>query len=226
MKIFEILNKKRISIFFNKNLGKSQCYTAFTLAEVLITLGIIGVVAAMTIPTLINTTQEIEYKTAYKAAYSDISQAFSKAIYDNSLTPRIAQSDQIASASEWAALKNEVKITRECEPAELYSCWKAGDVINTVYPDTIHSSSFIDISGRTWAQYYNRENIYLVDTNGFKPPNRFGKDRWIFVLRSADGSRANTGLPAKVGIVGGDVSTANMWCQYPPCYYKSWLYNL
>ena len=48
---------------------------AFTLAEVLITLGIIGVVAAMTMPTLINSTQGAQYKTAYKKALSVMSQA-------------------------------------------------------------------------------------------------------------------------------------------------------
>lgn len=47
----------------------------FTLAEVLITLGIIGVVAAMTMPALINQTKGAEYKTAYKKAISAISQA-------------------------------------------------------------------------------------------------------------------------------------------------------
>lgn len=47
----------------------------FTLAEVLITLGIIGVVAAMTMPTLINSTQGAQYKTAYKKALTVLSQA-------------------------------------------------------------------------------------------------------------------------------------------------------
>ena len=39
---------------------------AFTLSEVLITLMIIGVVAAMTIPTLMQTFQDYFYKIAYK----------------------------------------------------------------------------------------------------------------------------------------------------------------
>lgn len=47
----------------------------FTLAEVLITLGIIGVVAAMTMPALINQTNGAQYKAAYKKAVSAISQA-------------------------------------------------------------------------------------------------------------------------------------------------------
>ncbi len=47
----------------------------FTLAEVLITLAIIGVVAAMTMPTLINNTNGAQFKTAYKKALSVLSQA-------------------------------------------------------------------------------------------------------------------------------------------------------
>ena len=47
----------------------------FTLAEVLITLGIIGVVAAMTIPTLLSQTNSQEYKTAFKKAIASLNQA-------------------------------------------------------------------------------------------------------------------------------------------------------
>ena len=52
-----------------------RVHSGFTLAEVLITLGIIGVVAAMTMPTLMNATNGAQYKTAYKKALSVISQA-------------------------------------------------------------------------------------------------------------------------------------------------------
>ncbi len=38
----------------------------FTLAEILITLGIIGIVAAMTIPTLISNYKKKEYSTKIK----------------------------------------------------------------------------------------------------------------------------------------------------------------
>ncbi|MBQ3641415.1 type II secretion system protein [bacterium] len=47
----------------------------FTLAEVLITLVIIGVIAAMTVPTLMNNTQGQEYKSALKKAISAANQA-------------------------------------------------------------------------------------------------------------------------------------------------------
>ena len=32
------------------------------------------------------------------------------------------------------------------------------------------------------------DNIYLVDTNAFKGPNRFGKDRWGFTLKYCNGN--------------------------------------
>lgn len=56
----------------------------FTLAEVLITLGIIGVVAAITIPTLIANTNSAKFRTKYQKAISTLRQAerMSQAKYD------------------------------------------------------------------------------------------------------------------------------------------------
>ena len=48
---------------------------AFTLAEVLITLGIIGVVAALTIPTLVNQYKKQVYYTQFRKAASQLEQA-------------------------------------------------------------------------------------------------------------------------------------------------------
>ncbi len=63
----KVLLKKKGEKIMTKRFG-------FTLAEVLITLGIIGVVAAMTMPTLMNQTNGAQYKAAYKKALSAISQ--------------------------------------------------------------------------------------------------------------------------------------------------------
>ena len=56
---------------------------AFTLAEVLITLGIIGVVAALTLPSVIERHQKLETVTKLKKAYSTLSQAIERAKVDN-----------------------------------------------------------------------------------------------------------------------------------------------
>ncbi len=55
----------------------------FTLAEVLITLGIIGVVAAMTIPILMTKCTNIVVETRLKSFYSKINQAIRLSEYDN-----------------------------------------------------------------------------------------------------------------------------------------------
>ena len=54
---------------------KTGLRKGFTLAEVLTTLMVIGVVAAMTIPTLLNSTDDQQYKVAFKKSVSVLSQA-------------------------------------------------------------------------------------------------------------------------------------------------------
>ena len=58
---------------------------AFTLAEVLITLGIIGVVAAITMPMLVSTYQERELVSRLKKDYSNISQSYAHSLVENGL---------------------------------------------------------------------------------------------------------------------------------------------
>lgn len=72
----------------------------FTLAEVLITLGIIGVVAAMTIPTLISNTNGAQFKTAYKKALSTLNQAvlMNIAMEDYDFSSLVAETDKGADA--------------------------------------------------------------------------------------------------------------------------------
>ena len=60
---------------------------AFTLAEVLITLGIIGVVAAMTMPVIIQNTRGKALQAQLKKAYSVLSQATQQFITDEAQIP-------------------------------------------------------------------------------------------------------------------------------------------
>ena len=82
----------------------------FTLAEVLITLGIIGVVAAMTIPTLISNTNSAKFKSQYKKTLSTLNQAglMGTAQYDldwASATAKDSSCDPNKEASFCALLK-------------------------------------------------------------------------------------------------------------------------
>lgn len=95
---------------------------AFTLAEVLITLAIIGVVAAMTMPTLINNTNGAQFKTAYKKALSVLSQA---------VVMNIALDDyDLAGTSAYAATDGDIASDDKEKsidefPSSLYKLFKA-----------------------------------------------------------------------------------------------------
>ena len=86
--------------------------SGFTLAEVLITLGIIGVVAAMTMPTLMNSTQGAQYKAAYKKALSAISQgvtlnvALDGSSFADAVASAAAGSDAIDTENSIAGILN------------------------------------------------------------------------------------------------------------------------
>ena len=49
--------------------------TAFTLPEILITLGAIGIVAAITIPVLFSNINNVKFRNQYKKAVSTLNQA-------------------------------------------------------------------------------------------------------------------------------------------------------
>ena len=85
----------------------------FTLAEVLITLGIIGVVAAMTMPTLMNSTNGAQYKTAYKKALSVLSQAvvLNVALDDYDMSQTVAETEN-DSASLYNMFNNRMNVVK------------------------------------------------------------------------------------------------------------------
>ncbi len=60
---------------------------AFTLAETLITLAVIGIIATLTLPSVISNTQQHEYKTGLKKAVSALNQAITMNISVNNETP-------------------------------------------------------------------------------------------------------------------------------------------
>ena len=62
-------------------------YKGFTLAEVLITLAIIGIVAALTIPSVISNYQQQEFKTGLKKAVSVLNEAIQMNITQEGETP-------------------------------------------------------------------------------------------------------------------------------------------
>lgn len=94
---------------------------AFTLAEVLITLGIIGVVASITIPTLMKNTQDAEFKSKWKKEYSVMAQAVAQMVQDNggSIAGLFTSNDVMRDN-----FKQYLKYSDECaNGASFGNCW-------------------------------------------------------------------------------------------------------
>lgn len=183
-------------------------FKGFTLSEVLITLAIVGTLVAMTLPPLISSTQETQYKTAYKKADSVLTQALINANADNALDAP-AGSYAPEHWSNFVTIMSYIKTQKTClnydvngYVADNSQCWKSGAEgwhMNSAngYPST-NDLAVVDISGMNWGLCSRGAYAYYaVDTNGFKPPNQVGKDRFVFRLLDATDSD-HSGTPIKV----------------------------
>ena len=96
---------------------KIKQHNAFTLAEVLITLGVIGVVAAVTMPTLVSNVQERIKKEQVRTVKYKLTKA----------TDSMKSLDKIGPYASTEAFVNELKkhmsIAKVCDNDSLSQCW-------------------------------------------------------------------------------------------------------
>ena len=81
-------HSKELNVLTSYRINDFKKKVAFTLAEVLITLGIIGIVAAITIPTLISKYQDFSLKVQFKKTYAVLQQAARRAEYEFTVQPK------------------------------------------------------------------------------------------------------------------------------------------
>lgn len=163
---------------------------AFTLAEVLITLGIIGIVAAMTLPILIGKYQKMQTATQLKKAYSEISQMLKLSEVDNE---SMGDWDYTLSGIDfyYKYLDSYLKKVREIPNSEFkkYMVYKnlngtkcTGEVWCT------QSSSFYTYLSNgivMGIMTHPGQSVYkaiTIDVNGDKQPNQLGKDVFVFSM--------------------------------------------
>lgn len=164
---------------------------AFTLAEVLITLGIIGVVAALTIPGLITNFQKRETISKLKATYSLVHQGVRLSEQDNG---EIETWDYTLDSKVWVNkyIRNYMKISDlSLNALKTNERWK---MLDGSYPSagsgwyTRPKYSLINgvwlsffINNYTDSRNFSKNGVWIfVDTNGNKGPNRMGRD--VFVM--------------------------------------------
>lgn len=176
----------------------------FTLAEVLITLVIIGVIAAMTIPTLINKTNEQETVTAVKKAYSVLGQAYQKVIAENGeiIPSTLGENAVDAAKTIGEMLSKQINTQEICGMATDGNCipesgYKYFNGSNTkYYHNSARHFKMVSSDGMPFA--FSASNSYVsrgdsehlnhiityavVDINGDKGPNTIGKDLFAFYI--------------------------------------------
>ena len=185
------------------NLG--QCRGAFTLAEVLITLSVIGVVAALTIPGMIQNHNEKAWMTAKDLWDKKLVEATRQMNIDGVMTG-------VANSTEdyMNYFKKYVKVIKTCENDKLSNCY-APKIVQTAEEDVevdklktsnnlghrdwnTNTMGFVIADGTTVVMAYNPNcssvdpfsaegqngqvgcMSMLIDVNGKKGPNRVGDD--------------------------------------------------
>ena len=171
---------------------------AFTLAEVLITIGIIGVVSALTIPTLMAKITEKQTVTKLRATQSILYRAI-KLAEDEEGDPSCWGLNMDASEGDAKIIakkmKKYLKIAIDCGtsdtngmciPNDDYKKLSGGNqanyaTMNHMYKVKLLNGTSVFFRSR-YPEEQNSNNIFyfFVDTNGKNPPNTFGIDLFAF----------------------------------------------
>ena len=183
---------------------------AFTLAEVLITLGIIGVVAAMTIPNLITNYQKRQTVTKLQKGISTITQ-----------TIKLVE-EEYGAMDNWDTslshldfidryFRPYIKIMLTCDPIQKcgyvndgsYQIWMQLNGEYDYYANPNHGGRvpFMVMDGFVYtfshyapnSSFINQLNhrVIIIDINGSTKPNKIGRDVF-FLYRDVD---ANSVIP-------------------------------
>ncbi|MFH0702451.1 MAG: type II secretion system protein [bacterium] len=168
----------------------------FTLAEVLMALGIVGVVAAIVMVTVVPNIQDAQNKTAFKTEYSVLAQVTSKIAADNCNSLKGVFTNNNTMRDKLAQYLNTIKT---CDNGQANgNCWHSNDGSakylngtpktnwsNTVAGIILNNGSLLrfevdssDCTGLVGSLQYC--GGITLDVNGWKGPNTIGKD--IFLL--------------------------------------------
>jgi len=173
----------------------------FTLAEVLITLLIIGVIASIVIPGIINDTREAEFNAGIKKIYADLSNAIKMIQVNNGGEVNLSNL-RGDFCSVMTCAKTDTNVNTFGSPTN-YKWYKGGYLTSWAgnadsSPSAVlNNGSFVTfVLGDSNCDVNHGVNdcgwIY-TDMNGKKGPNMFGKDLNRFWI-----SRPNKNSPYKI----------------------------
>lgn len=201
---------------------KKSSTFGFTLAEVLITLGIIGVVAALTIPNMIQNSRNKEFQVQLKKVYSEWNQISMQYMNDHEESIPEAVAEEYAKNynakifsqellkyikgvnkfSDWNWTTKDEDGNNNSVNAQPYKTYNlSGNAIKLPCDSSVYDGMSIDIGGKLFkfddppSQGKNGPRL-CVDLNGSRKPNVFGIDIFSFIF-TTDGHIIPEGQPHK-----------------------------
>lgn len=175
----------------------------FSLAEIVVTLLIIGVIATMTMPSLMENVNRKEYATRLKTAYSALSQAVSKMEIDNG---PVGKNQYWTDAKQfWPLFTEQFNTFKICDPGEKgcftesiikgldgkdwslydgggYTMRTTDGIAYNFYANEGTTECTVASKGVSADDEKNAFGRFLIDVNGEKGPNKFGEDVYFFCI--------------------------------------------
>lgn len=183
-------------------------FGAFTLAEIIIVIGIIGIIAEMTIPGLVQSYQETQMVTGLLKFHSTLQQAVQlwkqeTSCYSSAHDCLEAQSaDSNIPTDGWDqfiyTIGKHLKIVKFVREGNHNLDWLPNDTLSYYGNDSTAYTMFrvanhtVDMLGFALLEDGTTFTVYgeipshqfevMVDVNGKKPPNRIGKDSFRMLI--------------------------------------------
>ena len=162
----------------------------FTMSEVLITLGVIGVVSAMTMPSVIKNYQKHKTVNQLKKAYTVLNQALKMSELDNDTVQNWSKIEEIGitdyTNKYW---KPYLKVIKTCKSFK--GCdykdntpWQNANKTNIAITGGSDFCIFTNDGMLIFFRKYLDGNATVfVDLNGTQLPNKLGNDLFVFTVR-------------------------------------------
>ena len=202
---------------------------AFTLSEVLITLSIIGVVAALTIPTFVKIYRYKMYASQLQKTYSQL-QTATKSVMEDEMTNNFYQTTAGVKNAPGDCSKGPCYFAKKYLKTAMEDCGytsskkcvadnyvtlngtRAGRLIpnvNTTYCIQTINGATVCFMNNEWT---NSRTRITIDVNGPEPPNTVGLDAFIMNINT-DGTFYDWGEPEDCG---NGTSTIEDICSHAP----------
>lgn len=164
----------------------------FTLAEILLSIVIIGIISALVIPSLLNNIHKQQLSSKFAKVYSVLNRGVKQAeSFEGYFTNWNMVSGEQVYKDYFSEIFSVIKTcsagTADCGSSDNYK-YLNGIPVSTPFPNSLFR--FITADGALWAIGINknclRDKVYCalirVDINGDAPPNTYGRDVYTFFM--------------------------------------------